>query len=388
MTKPRGGRSRAGHGQQWRARTAGSAGDNHSASNPSRRTDALLSSLAAVAPGKPLREGLDRILQANMGALIVVGDGPEVLNICSGGFLLDAAFSPQRLSELAKMDGAIILAADASRIARANVHLVPHPNVPTSETGTRHRTAERVARSINVPVMSVSEDMAIIAVYVGAEKHPLEPLPGLLSRANTALQTLERYKNRLDAVSLELSSAEIEDLVTVRDVVTLLQITEMVIRIAEEIEFDLVELGTDGRLVRLQLDEIMEGVGDERRLVVRDYFREDAAWHLEEAMDGLAGIDTEDLLDLSTVADVLHLPAEADLDAPLQPRGYRLLGRIPRLPETVIDHIVERFGNLSRIMRATIDDLDDVDGVGETRARAVKEGLTRLTSANILDRYS
>src|SRR5438132_7181868 len=158
----------------------------------------MLEALATVAPGQPLREGLDRILQANMGALIVVGDGAEVLNICSGGFLLDAAFTPQRLSELAKMDGAIILAADASRIARANVHLVPNPNVPTSETGTRHRTAERVARSINVPVISVSERMAVIAVYSGGAKSELEPTPRVINRANQALQTLERYKARLE----------------------------------------------------------------------------------------------------------------------------------------------------------------------------------------------
>ncbi|MCC5951792.1 MAG: DNA integrity scanning diadenylate cyclase DisA [Acidimicrobiia bacterium] len=356
---------------------------------PRRRGQPLLDALATVAPGKSLREGLDRILQASMGALIVVGDGPDVLNMCSGGFLLDAAFSPQRLSELAKMDGAIILSSDASRIARANVHLVPSSSVPTTETGTRHRTAERVARAINVPVIAVSEDMAVLTVYVGEEKKPLEPIPRLLSRANTAIQTLERYKTRLDTTSGELSTAELEDVVTVRDVVTLLQITEMVIRIAEEIESDLVELGTDGRLVRLQLDEIMEGVEDERRLVVQDYFHEDAGWHLEEAMEGLRQLDTEDLLDLKMVADVLHLPDGAlDLEASVQPRGYRLLSRVPRLPEQIIDHIVERFGTLSKIMRATIADLDDVEGVGETRARAIKDGLSKLTSSSILDRYS
>src|SRR3954471_8401080 len=181
----------------------------------------MTEALAAVAPGTPLRDGLDRILQANKGALIVVGDGPDVLNICSGGFLLDAEFTPQRLSELAKMDGAIILANDASRIARANVHLVPNPNVQTSETGTRHRTAERVARSIAVPVVSVSEDMASIAVYYGDHKHPLESSPRLLNRANQALQTLERYKDRLDEVSSALSELEVEDVVSLRDVVVL-----------------------------------------------------------------------------------------------------------------------------------------------------------------------
>ena len=348
----------------------------------------MLDALAAVAPGKPLREGLDRILQAGMGALVVVGDGPEVLNICSGGFLLDAAFSPQRLSELAKMDGAIILAADSSRIARANVHLVPNPNVTTSETGTRHRTAERVARSIPVPVISVSEDQQVIAVYVNDEKHPLEAIPRLLNRANQALSTLERYKNRLDTVAGSLSALEIEDLVTLRDVVTVLQRTEMVRRIAEEVDGYIVELGVDGRLVRLQLEELMGGVEDDRRLVIRDYFHEGGDWHLPEAMVFLSELTTEDLLDLKTVSSMLRLPGAADLDLSLSPRGYRLLAKIPRLPESIIERIVERFGNLQKVLRASIDDLDDVEGVGDARARSIKEGLSRLAETSILDRYS
>src|SRR5918911_4760904 len=257
----------------------------------------MTEALAGVSPGRPLREGLDRILQAGMGALVVVGDGPDVLNVCSGGFLLDAAFTPQRLSELAKMDGAIILASDASRIARANVHLVPNPHVPTSETGTRHRTAERVARSIPVPVISVSEDMSSIAVYTGEVKHPVEATPRLLNRANQALQTLERYKNRLDNVSGSLSALEGEDLVTVRDVVLLLQRAEMVRRIAEEIYGYIVELGTDGRLIRLQLEELMGGVEDDRRLVLKDYLKVDPPWELADAMQALGGLSTEGLLD-------------------------------------------------------------------------------------------
>jgi diadenylate cyclase len=348
-----------------------------------------MDAFAAVAPGRPLREGLDRILQANRGALIVVGDGAEVLAICSGGFLLDAEFTPQRLSELAKMDGAVILASDASRIARANVHLVPNPNVPTSETGTRHRTAERVARSIPVPVISVSEDMSVIAVYYGDVKHPLELIPRLLNRANQALQTLERYKTRLDTVSASLSALEVEDLVTVRDVVSVLQRAEMVRRIADEVDGYIVELGSDGRLVRLQLEELMGGVEDDRRMVIKDYFRTDDAWHLGDALEALADLTTEELVDLKSVMSVLHLPVEsAELDSGLAPRGYRLLAKIPRLPDSVIERIVERFGNLQKIMRATIADLDDVEGVGETRAKAIKEGLARLAETSILDRYS
>ena len=347
----------------------------------------MMDALAAVAPGTPLREGLDRILQANMGALIVVGDGPEVLAICSGGFLLDAEFSPPRLSELAKMDGAIILAPDASRIARANVHLVPSPNVPTTETGTRHRTAERVARSIDVPVISVSEDMSVIAVYRNDVKHPLEPPQRLVARANQALQ---RYKNRLDTVSGALSALEVEDLVTVRDVVTVLQRAEMVRRIAEEIDGYIVELGVDGRLALLQLEELMGGVEDDRRLVIQDYLQEERSWHLDQAMEKLGALSTEEeLLDLKAVASVLHLPGDAsELDASLQPRGYRLLSKIPRLPESIVEKIVARFGTLQKILRATVDDLDEVEGVGEVRARAIKDGLSRLAETSILDRYS
>ena len=348
----------------------------------------MLEALSFVAPGAPLREGLDRILQAKMGALVVVGDTPDVLNICSGGFLLDAAYSPQRMSELAKMDGAIILAPETDRIARANVHLVPNPNVPTSETGTRHRTAERVARSIDVTVVSVSEDQQVIAVYVGDEKHPLQPIPILLSRANQALQTLERYRTRLDDVSAALSALEVEDLVTVRDVVTVLQRTEMVSRIADELSTDIVELGTDGRLIKLQLDELLGSVEQDRTLVVRDYFHEEANFHIEEALEALSELGTEDLLDLRAVVSMLHLPGSIDLDASVQPRGYRMLARIPRIPPSVIDAIVDEFGSLAMIMRATIDDLDDVDGVGETRARAVKDGLARLAESTVLDRYS
>jgi len=350
---------------------------------------AMLQALGEVAPGRPLREGLDRILQANMGALIVVGDGPDVLAICSGGFLLDAEYSPQRFSELAKMDGAIILSADATRIARANVHLVPNPDVPTSETGTRHRTAERVARSIEVPVISVSEDMGIIAVYRDDQKHPLQVSARLLNRANQALQTLERYKSRLDTVSSALTALEVEDLVTARDVATVLQRAEMVRRIAEEIEGYIVEMGADGRLIRLQLEELMGGVEDDRRLVLSDYLSVSDTWQLDDAIVGLGTLGYEDLLDPSEVAALLHRGVPGyELDAHLQPCGYRLLAKVPRMPAALSERIVGRFGDLQKIMRASVSDLNTVEGISGRRAQSIKEGLARLAETSILDRYS
>src|SRR5688500_15268505 len=274
--------------------------------------DALHKALAAVAPGTPLRDGLDRIVRAKMGGLVVLGDGPDVLAICSGGFLLDAPYSPQRLSELAKMDGAIILAADGTRIARANVHLVPDPTVPTSETGTRHRTAERVARSLEVPVVSVSEEMSVINVYAAGAKHQVQDITRLLDRANQALQTLERYKARLDDSLSNLTALEVEDVVTVRDVAHVVQRGDMVRRIATELETMIIELGVDARLLRLQLDELYGEIDDEIELVHADY---------PMITGNYAGIGLEG-------------------DAVASPRGLRLLSRVPRMTPALAAAVV------------------------------------------------
>ena len=353
-----------------------------------RRVGSLHLALAVVAPGRPLREGLDRIVKAKMGALVVVGDGPEVLSICSGGFLLDAAYSPQRLSELAKMDGAIILAADASRIARANVHLVPNPNVPTSETGTRHRTAERVARSIDVPVISVSEDMGVIAVYVGGMKHILEEIPRLLNRANQALQTLERYKIRLDDGSAELSQLEVEDVVSVRDVVAVLQRGEMVRRIAEELETYIIELGVDARLIRLQLDEILGDLEDDRWLVIQDYLF-DPDIPVDDALEELASIETDDLLDVrggrprSSGCRVTWTSSRTS--SPGATGCWPRCRGCPRASSTTSSiasaasrRSCGRPSTTSRTCRAWV----------RSEPRAIKDGLSRLAESSILDRYS
>ena len=357
-----------------------------------------------VAPGTPLREGLDRILQAKRGALVVVGDDPAVLSICTGGFLLDAEFSPQRLSELAKMDGAIILAHDASRIARANVHLVPKASIPTSETGTRHRTAERVARSIDVPVVTVSEAMSTIAVFRNDRKHTIPPSGWLLDRAAQALSTLQRFKTRFDLALVLLSTLEVEDTVTVRDVVAVLQPGEMLVRIADEVEGYLVELGDDGRLIGLQLEELVGGSEDSIRQVIRDYVSHPPTRHdgakasrrgvaerglpVTQAIDRLNRLSTDELLDSLVVAGALGLgTTDLGLDEGLEARGYRILGRLPRLSDTIIDRIVDQFASLPRIMAASPSELEKVGGIGGAKARSVKDGLARLVEASILERY-
>ncbi len=351
--------------------------------------DTLRSTLAAVAPGTALRDGLERILRGRTGALVVLGYDRVVESICSGGFALDVEFSATRLRELAKMDGAVVVDHDATRILRAAVQLLPDPSIETTESGTRHRTAERVAKQSGFPVISVSQSMRIVALYVGGSRYVLEGSDVILSRANQALATLERYKARLDEVSGTLSALEIEDLVTVRDVAAVVQRMEMVRRISEEIGGYVVELGTDGRLLSLQLDELVGGIGADRQLVIRDYVDPGRSGRrLVEAQNALATLDANELLDLAHIARILGLAGPEDsLDGAVAPRGYRLLSRVPRLPATVVDRLVGHFSGLQKLLAAGIEELMAVDGVGEQRARAVREGLSRLAESSILERY-
>ncbi|MDO9379334.1 MAG: DNA integrity scanning diadenylate cyclase DisA [Nocardioidaceae bacterium] len=344
--------------------------------------------MAGVAPGTTLREGLERILRGRTGALIVLGEDKEIEQMSTGGFVLDVPFSATALRELAKMDGAIVLDGNATTIRRAGVHLMPDPSIPTEETGTRHRTADRVARQTGVPVISVSASMHIIAIYVGGNRRVLEDAGAILARANQALATLERYKLRLDEVSGALSALEIEDLVTVRDVSAVAQRLEMVARISAEIEDYVLELGTDGRLLSLQLDELVTGVETDRELVVRDYMPGGRrAKTPAEVLSSLSAISSSDLVDPAAVSRALYLGGSEHLDSAVSPRGYRLLAKVPRLPPLVVERLVEHFGTLQKLLAASIEDLQTVDGVGELRARSVREGLSRLAESSILERY-
>jgi diadenylate cyclase len=357
-------------------------------SNERDETARLRATLANVAPGTNLRDGLERILRGRTGALIVLGTDKTIDAISSGGFTLDVPFTAQSVRELAKMDGAIILDKDASRILRAAVHLMPDQSIHSEETGTRHRTADRVARMTSYPVISVSQSMQIIALYVGATRYVLEDSGSILSRANQALATLERYKMRLDEVSSTLSALEIEDLVTGRDVAVVAQRLEMVTRIAREIDDYVLELGTDGRLLSLQLEELITGVDADRQLVVRDYLPVGRkARTPDEVLTELEQLNATDLVDVNAVARALGLGTNELLDNPVSPRGYRLLARVPRLPAAVVERLVEHFGGLQKLLAASIDDLQAVEGVGELRARSVREGLSRLAESSILERY-
>lgn len=319
----------------------------------------------------------------------MLGHNDIVDSIASGGFHLDVEFSATRLRELAKMDGAIVIDSTRNRIMRAAAQLLPDARIETSESGTRHRTAERAAKQTGLPVISVSASMRIVALYVAGHRHELEGSDVILSRANQALATLERYKTRVDEVAGTLSALEIEDLVTVRDVATLAQRLEMVRRISEEIDDYFLELGTNGRLLALQFDEMLSGIGPDLTVLIRDYV--DLGEKVMEAsvLSGLAALSSTGLLDLTKVALILGLGGRQGeaLDSGVSPRGYRMLKRIPRLPATVVGEVVNHFGTLQRMLAASIEELETIDGVGATRARAVREGLSRQAESSLLERF-
>jgi len=355
------------------------------------RDERRRAALAALAPGTALRDGLERILRGNTGALIVLGYDAGVAELCSGGFEIGVNFAATRLRELAKMDGAIILDAAGRTIIRAAVQLVPDPALPTDEAGTRHRTADRVSRQAGYPVISVSKSMRIIALYTGGTRYVLAESAAILSRAHQALATLERLKRRLNDAAGVLSAREIEDLATVRDVTAMAQQLEMVRRIAAEIEEYMIELGTDSRLLALHLEELAAGTGPERHLLAQDYVPAGPAGSGDApaiALRELAALSQDRLLDAGIVSAVLGLGGPENLDAAVSPRGFRLLAKIPRLPGPAAEKMVGHFGGLQKLLGATVEDLEQVQGIGSSQARSVREGLSRLAESSLLDRYS
>lgn len=346
-------------------------------------TDNFRAILASVAPGSQMRDGLERILRGQTGAIIVLGYSPEVEALCSGGFELDVEFSPSRLRELAKMDGAVIVDPAAGRIRRANVQLMPDPTIATGETGMRHRTAQRVSLQVGVPVISVSKSMHTIALYFDGKRHVFGVADVLLAKANQALATLERYQSRVNEVLNSLMTLEIEDLVTARDVVQVAQRIEMVFRIWREIDGYVLELGTDGRLVELQLVELVSGIARSRDLVLDDY----APPSYNDAIARLGALDAEQLANPAEVARAIRLPlGQPGLDTPLSPRGHRMLDSVPRLPRSTADAIVEHMGTVQQLLASTTEELQEVEGVGPLRARSVREGLSRIAESAITER--
>ena len=355
-----------------------------------RKDRTLLAALSRVAPGTALRAGLDDIIRAELGALIVIGEPSELSFLFSGGMRLGLPFTAQLLYELAKMDGAIVINREISRLVHANVQLMPDPTIPSNETGTRHRTAERVAKQTGALVISVSQQRETVTLFVGDLRYQLADISELLARTNQALATLETYRQRLEQGLTRLTALEFQSAVMLDDVLVVLQRGEMTTRMAEEIERNCVELGEEGRLIRMQLDELMEDVPREKAAVVYDYMLagDGDPSEGERLLERLARLPYHKLLEFEELTALLGYPSDANpLDYAVSPRGYRVLSHIPRIPDGVVRHVVNDFGSLDAVIRASHRDLEAVDGVGGVRAREIREGLRRLQEHNLVDRY-
>lgn len=343
--------------------------------------------LKLVAPGAPFRDGLENVLRAKTGALLVVGYSPEVMEVVDGGFSINCDFSPNYLYELAKMDGAIILSEDLKRILYANTQLIPDSAISSSETGIRHRTAERVAKQTGKLVVSISQRRNIITLYLGSLRYTLKEIGVILTKANQAIQTLERYKVVLTQALTNLTASEFEELVTLAEVVGVIRRVEMVLRIKTEIQRYVSELGNEGRLISMQMEELVGNTEREVMLLIKDYIAQTDDDKAKDVLTALRRSTDDELLDTAHIVRLLGYPASVSVtDEMLTPRGYRVLSKIPRLPNVIVNNLTEHFGQLGQVVRAELEQLDEVDGIGGARARTIKEGLRRLQDQVFIER--
>lgn len=332
-----------------------------------------------LAPGTPLRAGLDRILHGRTGALVVLGNTTKVAQLSSGGFQLDVDYTPQSLRELAKMDGAIVLSTDLSRIIAAGVHLVPPGDLPTAETGTRHRSADRTAQACALPVVTVSASMSTISLFLDGKRHVLETSTQMISRANQTIATLASFVARLDDVIGQFNALEVGEQVTIRDLAQVAHRYEMTRRLSAETQFHVDTLGVEGRLIALQHAELLasfEGLAD---LLVADYSHA-LADPSEFSLDHLRNFSPDELLSAHLVADRMGFGPQVYLETPLKPRGIRLLTDVGRLPASLVSKLVDRF-EMQELFGASVSELLQLDGIGQARARLIRDALLRITEA-------
>ena len=351
-----------------------------------KNDEELINILKIIAPGTLFREGLDNILKAKTGALIIIGDTKEVLDLVDGGFRIDEEYTPARLYELAKMDGAIILSKDLKRILLANTQIIPSPKILTQETGTRHRTAERTAKQTGELVVSISQRRNIITVFKGDFRYTIEDSSKIVTKANQALQTLENYKRVFDTKLRVLNEYEFNDIVTLDNVITCIQRAEMVNRVAEQVKRSIYELGADGVLVKMQLEELIEDLPQEELLIIKDYIAPSRRLLPEKILQNIRLCSQNELIQSEIIARFLGYEQFDNYEeVAVYPRGYRILNKIPRMPNSIVTNLVKTFKSFQHILLADVDKLDEVEGIGEVRARTIKQSLRRMQEQFVFD---
>ena len=342
------------------------------------KEDPLAEILKKIAPGTAIREGLDNILRAKTGALLLITDKQEVIDeVVDGGFYINEEYTSSKLYELAKMDGAIVLSGDMKRIIFANAQLIPSYEIPTVETGTRHRTAERTAKQTGELVISISQRRNIITIFKENSRYILEETGVVLNKANQAIQTLEKYRKVYDSKLAILNEYEFNDIVTLDNVLVVIQRAEMVMRIVEEIQKQIYELGEDGRLVSMQLEELIGGLEKEELQLIKDYLVKDEKG--EEIQEQLSKLEPEELMKMQSIAKILGYESfENYEELAVYPKGYRILSKVPRMPSSIVEKLVKSFKSFQHILLADINDLNKVEGIGDVRARTIKQSLKKM----------
>ena len=342
--------------------------------------------LKLIAPGTEIRKGLDNILKAKTGALIVIGDSKQVLDIVDGGFYINEEYTASKLYELAKMDGSIILSSDLRKILYANAQLIPSSDIATKETGTRHRTAERTAKQTGELVISISQRRNVITIFKGNIRYIIEDTSEVLTKANQALQTVEKYKKVFDNKLSILNEYEFNDIVTLDNVITAIQRAEKVMKIVSEVQREISELGDEGRLVEMQLEELVGGLEKEELLIIKDYMVKSKTRTVERALDEIIQLNLDELMSQHAVANILGYDSFDNYDEiAVYTKGYRLLNKIPRMPNNIVENLVKSFKSFQHILVADIPDLDEVDGIGEVRAKTIKQSLKRMQEQFVFD---
>ena len=351
-----------------------------------KEDNTMVEILKLIAPGTKIREGLENILKAKTGALIVIGDTKEVLDIVDGGFSIDVEYTPAKLYELAKMDGAIVLSADLKKILLANTQLIPSSDIPTTETGTRHRTAERTAKQTGELVISVSQRRNIITLFKGNLRYVLEDTSKVITKANQALQTVEKYKKVFDSKLSLLNEHEFNDIVTLENVIVSIQRAEMVMKVADEVKNAIYELGEEGILLQMQLDELIGDLEQEELLIIKDYMVPNKKRQAEDILEEIKNITHEELIRSQVIARLLgYEDFDNYEEVGVFTKGYRVLNKIPRVPNNIVENLVKTFKSFQHILAADIPALDDVEGIGEIRARTIKQSLKRMQEQFIFD---
>ena len=353
------------------------------------RDEIITEILKLIAPGTKIREGLENILKAKTGGLIVIGDTKEVLDLVYGGFNLNIDYTPARLYELAKMDGAIIISEDLKKILYANTQLIPSPSIVTSETGTRHRTAERTAKQTGKIVISVSQRRSVITIFKGELRYVLQDSSRVITKANQALQTAEKYKKVFDDKLNLLNEYEFNDIVTLQNVIVCIQRAEMILKVVDEVKRAIYELGEEGRLFQMQLEELLGNLEEEESLIIKDYLVYKRKKTVEKALETIRSMDHEELMNSQLMAKVLgYDDFDNSEEVSVFTRGYRILNKIPRMPNNIVENLVTSFKSFQYIIQADIPELDEVEGIGEIRAKAIKRSLKRMQEQFIFDNLS